>query len=154
MEITERFWNKVDTSKECWIWTASKSRHGYGFFRVDGKTWEAHRWIFIHINGYVPEVVMHTCDNPSCVRPSHLIGGTRKDNQIDMRLKGRSRTATYPDVCPHGHSEWGYRELKQVKNKDLTMTARRCRVCDRERNRRYNERKRKAKQEAEGGSGI
>ena len=149
MEITTRFWNKVDKSGECWLWTASKGRHGYGWFKVDGKTWEAHRWIFIYLNNYAPEVVMHICDNPSCVRPDHLKGGTRKDNQTDMRLKGRARTAIYPDECPHGHSDWGYKKKRQVKNKDLTFIGRYCRVC-----KRNYERKRRAdkvsKQEAQG----
>lgn len=42
-------------------------------------------------NGPIPEGmdVLHTCDNPSCVRPDHLFIGTDSDNQIDCCLKGR-----------------------------------------------------------------
>lgn len=35
------------------------------------------------------EVVCHTCDNPSCVRPSHLYVGTHSQNLHDQYDRGR-----------------------------------------------------------------
>lgn len=35
------------------------------------------------------EVVMHTCDNPGCVNPKHLRGGSQKENVSDCARKGR-----------------------------------------------------------------
>ena len=44
-----RFMGKVPVQAalhECWEWTGSRSGDGYGFFRVQGKTVKAHRWIY------------------------------------------------------------------------------------------------------------
>jgi len=35
------------------------------------------------------EIIMHLCDVRACVRPSHLMLGTRRDNALDMTLKNR-----------------------------------------------------------------
>jgi hypothetical protein len=37
-------------------------------------------------------VVMHLCDRPICVEPSHLFGGTPKKNVRDAVQKGRHKT--------------------------------------------------------------
>ena len=35
-------------------------------------------------------VVRHTCDNPRCINPEHLLGGTKADNNRDRAERGRS----------------------------------------------------------------
>lgn len=60
---------------------------GYGITRKNGKNAYAHR---VAIGAKPGEVVMHSCDNPSCVNPSHLSIGTYKKNSEDMVAKGRS----------------------------------------------------------------
>ena len=49
-----------------------------------------HRRVFLLRHGYLPEAVMHTCDNPRCINGDHLVGGTRDDNNKDRAKKGRS----------------------------------------------------------------
>jgi hypothetical protein len=42
-------------------------------------------------HGPIPRgmLVLHRCDNPSCIKPSHLFLGTDKDNTQDCLRKGR-----------------------------------------------------------------
>lgn len=89
-----RFMNAyIDNGSEnCYLWIKSKYNNGYGRFEVNGKYYLAHRVSYEHYYGYKPsskEVVMHKCDNPSCVNPFHLSLGSQKDNIQDMRNKGR-----------------------------------------------------------------
>jgi hypothetical protein len=88
----ERFWNKVDKTSSCWVWTGCK-REGYGRFRLNGKIRCAHRLSWeMHHKKEIPNglCVCHTCDNPSCVNPDHLWLGTKKQNNKDKQSKGRS----------------------------------------------------------------
>lgn len=86
----EQFAAYVDTSTDCHIWTHTKNTGGYGMFPVGGKLFLAHRLAFLLDGGeFGSPVVMHTCDNPACVNPKHLCGGTHKDNMQDMFEKGR-----------------------------------------------------------------
>jgi hypothetical protein len=86
----DKFWNKVNKTDSCWEWQGSKDRDGYGRYKSNGKLWQAHRYSVL-LDGKDPKgmVVMHSCDNPSCVRPDHLQLGTQADNIKDMIAKGR-----------------------------------------------------------------
>jgi len=88
--LEQKLWAKVDKSGDCWVWLGAKAKTGYGHFSHGRKkTIGVHRASFFIHNGYWPAVVMHTCDNPSCVNPDHLKGGTQRDNMLDMIAKGR-----------------------------------------------------------------
>lgn len=54
-----------------------------------------HRWVIEQVDGEIPPgmVVMHLCDTPDCFRYDHLRVGTKRDNNYDMRAKGRHYVA-------------------------------------------------------------
>lgn len=87
-----RFWENVDKSGECWVWTAHRDRDGYGRFAVNGKPWGAHRFAYFLTHGDIPKghPVCHKCDNPPCVRPDHLFAASNVVNIADRTQKGRS----------------------------------------------------------------
>lgn len=90
----ERFWAKVDKGDGCWEWTGGRANRGYGHVEpVRGQNRSAHRVSWELTNGPIPDGlwVLHRCDNPPCVRPSHLFLGTHADNMRDMEAKGRGK---------------------------------------------------------------
>lgn len=91
----DRFWKKVDKSGDCHAWTGARTQRGYGVFFVAGRALLAHR-LAACLNGVDPlaPVIMHSCDNPSCVNPAHLSAGTHKSNAQDMVAKGRQPRPT------------------------------------------------------------
>lgn len=94
--FTERFWEKVNRSDECWLWPGAHNPHGYGVFFVGGATRQqlAHRTAWRLAFGPIPagSLVLHKCDIRNCVRPDHLFLGTQRTNMRDMLYKGRGMT--------------------------------------------------------------
>lgn len=94
--IPERLWaNSLDAANGCREWTSSLNGAGYGRLCVSivgkRKYVAAHRLSYLIFVGEIPDgaVVMHTCDNPLCIRPEHLRAGTHSDNARDAFDKGR-----------------------------------------------------------------
>lgn len=91
--LAERVWSRVTKTEGCWLWTGSKTVHGYGLVSNGHTGWAgyAHRLIYAWTFGPIPDgmEVCHRCDTPSCVRPEHLFLGTHADNMHDMAAKGR-----------------------------------------------------------------
>jgi hypothetical protein len=135
----DRFWSKVDMNPHhCWEWTRATTK-GYGAFRVNGKTVQAHRFAYELAMGPIPEglELRHTCDNPPCVRPDHLIPGTSKENTQDMLCRGRATGgragATH---CVQGHEYTEENTYWEPRG-----WGRACKTCRRQRVREYRARK-------------
>lgn len=101
-----RFWDKVDKNGpvpahrpglgKCWVWTGCLTSAGYGYFRFGRRMQIASRVAWLIRSGDIPKhdshhgiCVLHRCDNPPCVRGSHLFLGTHRRNMADRDAKGR-----------------------------------------------------------------
>lgn len=82
-------------SNGCIQWLGVKTRGGYGMLRVNSdpnnSNTTAHRIAWVLERGDLsPEIlVLHRCDNPSCVAVDHLFIGYPAANTHDMMAKGR-----------------------------------------------------------------
>jgi len=89
--ILDKFWAKVNVTKKCWTWFGSTNYKGYGLFGVKGKNVSTHIFSYRTFVGPIKNgmQVLHTCDTPNCIRPSHLYQGTNQDNCNDKVLRGQ-----------------------------------------------------------------
>lgn len=123
----QRFNAKVQKSDGCWTWSGAVKckERPYGQFSVGKRKVKAHRAAWMLANGPIPSAlhVLHRCDNPRCVNPSHLFLGTHQDNMADMNEKGR-RTAQSgeawhashpPESFPRGDAVWTRRNPELVR---------------------------------------
>lgn len=110
--LEERFWENVEKTQTCWLWKGNKHPRGYGKIWDKDKCLMTHRLsLVIHGKQLSPWcVVMHTCDNPSCVNPDHLQIGSHRDNQIDKVIKGRQAKGS-----SQGHSILTDIEVKAMR---------------------------------------
>lgn len=96
----DRFWSKVDKTnlvrarpelEPCWPWTGARSDTGYGVIRLGGVLRMAtHAALWIETGRWPSLQALHECDNPPCVRISHLREGTQVENMQDCIKRGRS----------------------------------------------------------------
>lgn len=107
IELIEQFWTRVDTSGECWLWNGEVNNKGYGIYSIyegDGREKIlAHRFsaLMSGMQVHSPrDVVMHSCDTPPCVRPSHLSVGTQRANLHDALAKNRMNLAGLVEPTP------------------------------------------------------
>lgn len=139
MTILERFMNKVKIPADanaCWEWQAARAISGlpYGQFRVGRSMQLAHRVSYELFNQEKPgECVMHTCDNPGCVNPAHLVSGNYTLNNRDCVAK-RRHASTRKDICKRGHPLSG-------DNLVVRQGKRQCRKCENNRSKEYKRRK-------------
>ena len=120
-----RFWSYVDKKgdDECWEWTRSKSKSGYGYF-LFRKVMLTHRLAYecAHGEGSAKgKIIRHTCDNPPCCNPKHLVEGTHQDNANDREERGRSKPLK-GDNCPW--KKLTEKDVIEIKELLLTETSR------------------------------
>lgn len=81
---------------DCWVWTGPTNKNGYGFISWGQKGYKKKRVVpriaYTIWKGEIPDKmsVMHSCDNPLCFNPDHLLIGTHYENMQDRNRKGRN----------------------------------------------------------------
>jgi len=152
MEV--RFWAKVVQSGDCWLWTGSTTRGGYGNCH-DPDERMAHRWAYKNMIGPIPEGLHldHLCRVRACVNPYHLDPVTQAVNNSRMDytafLAGAPRARAKENAsrrakalaathCKRGHL---FDEANIIWQKKGTRV---CRACQYASIARYQERKRAA----------
>lgn len=128
--LDQRFYEKVNVkldNSSCWEWNAAINNMGYGVFglQLDGcnKIKYAHRvaW-FLTFGNWPDKNLCHKCDNPKCVRVSHMFEGTQLENMQDCKQKGRNYIRVV-STCKRGHS---------LDNAYMNQGRKHCRICRRD----------------------
>lgn len=119
--------------RRCLLWTAGRDADGYGKFKVDGRTVRAHRWLYEHWIGPIPDGLEldHLCRTPACVNPAHL-------EPVDARtntLRGNNPAAlnARKTHCKRGH------EFDDKNTYAPPSGGRICRRCAADHHARYRE---------------
>lgn len=114
---TTEFWNRIEIlgANDCWEWQRNRQKSGHGHQRIRGKTVSAHRHAYELTYGPIPPglIVRHTCDNPPCCNPAHLIVGTHGDNARDRRDRGRGFS---PKGSLNGRAKLTSQQVKEIRS--------------------------------------
>ena len=129
--LEQRLWSKVDIRgpNECWLWTGYVGPGGYGRYKVNGVTTQAHRIAFELANGHEPyPFALHRCDVRLCCNPAHLWEGDHKANVRDMVAKRRGQNQhTLGKHVPRTHCVHGHEYTPD--NTAIWGGVRYCRTC-------------------------
>jgi hypothetical protein len=103
---------------DCWVWTAYKNRKGYGVMSVDNRLRPAtHIAWFLHTGDWPSKLMLHSCDNPSCVNPAHLREGSAAENSADMVARGRTNA---PSGERSGHAKLTWEAVDDIRTTPRT----------------------------------
>lgn len=90
----------------------------------------APRCVYFLTHGVWPTVARHTCDNPPCCNPLHIIDGDTRANALDASDRGRqaNRLKTH---CPHSHEYTPENTARYTAGSRSGRPYRVCKTCRR-----------------------
>lgn len=121
----------------CWIWMGRLDRDGYGIISIAGKSRKAHRYAYQTMIGEIPYgmTIDHLCRHTFCVNPAHMDVVTAEEN---TRRGNASRVLS-------GQCRRGHRFMPRTGG---------CKVCQRIRGRRMDEKRRIRRQASNASAGA
>ena len=137
-------------STQCVEYTGTRNATGYGVLpRAVNGSRLAHRAALAEKLGRpVVGVTRHTCDNPPCVKPEHLIEGTQADNMADAKSRGRMRGGRYDQsACSKGHALTTENTRLKPNPSCRLGVERVCRTCNQQHNKNLAARRKAARHE-------
>lgn len=94
LPLGQRLWAQIQRGApdDCWPFTGGTTKFGYGQISYENHPRMAHRLVYEQMKGEIPDgqIVRHTCDNPPCCNPAHLILGSHADNARDKVERDRA----------------------------------------------------------------
>jgi hypothetical protein len=131
-ELPDNFWNKVNKTDTCWLWTG-KMDDGYGRFNIRGKLYLAHRLTMAVLKAPIADnmQVDHLCGVRNCCNPDHLEQVTFSEN-----TKRRRAISALPDItkCINGHPLIGDEARIHVSDRRTrsngVVPSVTCKVCN------------------------
>ena len=118
MNAQEFYYRVAVQGNGCWEWRGARNAAGYGTVYWNGKSQISARVAWELDFGPIPEglEVLHTCDNPPCVRTGHLYLGDDYDNAQDCICKGRDRKA-FGEL--HGRAKLTKEQVLEIRRRAL-----------------------------------
>lgn len=113
--------NTIADGNGCRNWIGSVNTHGYGQAQHAGRTYGAHRLMFMLLHpktNIEGKLICHHCDNPRCINPDHLYAGTPLSNMRDMISRGRQNFPGCPGGEQHRDAKLTEEKVKEIRKRN------------------------------------